>query len=226
MAKALIFDFDGTILDTETPWYEAFRALYAEHKVELTLEQYSQCIGTSLHLFNPYEYLITDCGISIDRDVFRARVHEKHAELMKQETVRPGVISFLESAKAAGLRIGLASSSKLKWITTYLDKLELTPYFECIQTADHVKLVKPDPSLYLQTISILGIPAGDAIAIEDSPNGAKAAIAAGLHCVVLPNKITQHLDFGNITQHGQSLADISFEHLISDPSGFLAKPVV
>ncbi|GLX66806.1 HAD family hydrolase [Paenibacillus glycanilyticus] len=226
MAKALIFDFDGTILDTETPWYEAFRELYAEHNVELTLEQYSQCIGTSLHLFNPYEYLITDCGITIDRDAFRARVHEKHAELMRNELVRPGVVSFLDSAKAAGLRIGLASSSKLDWVTRHLDRLGLASYFECIRTADHVTHVKPDPSLYLQAISELGIEAADAIAIEDSPNGAKAALAAGLHCVVLPNKITKLLDFGTITKHGQSLEDISFEHLIRDPSGFLARAAV
>ncbi|MCM3626609.1 HAD family hydrolase [Paenibacillus glycanilyticus] len=226
MAKAIIFDFDGTILDTETPWYEAFRELYAEHKVELTLEQYSLCIGTSLHLFNPYEYLITEHGIPIDRADLRARVREKYAELMKHETIRPGVISFLESAKAAGLRIGLASSSKLDWVTRHLDELGLTSYFECIRTSDHVTHVKPDPSLYLQTIAELGIPAKDAIAIEDSPNGAKAAIAAGLHCVVLPNKMTKHLDFGDIAKHGHSLADISFEHLISDPSAYLAKSAV
>ncbi|WKL03205.1 HAD family phosphatase [Paenibacillus amylolyticus] len=67
MIKALVFDFDGTIIDTETAWYIAFRDAYKEHGVDLTLEMYSQCIGTSLKTFNPYEYLITDLNLPIDR---------------------------------------------------------------------------------------------------------------------------------------------------------------
>jgi putative hydrolase of the HAD superfamily len=221
--KAIVFDFDGTILDTETAWYEAFRELYAAHGVELPLSQYSQCIGTSLHLFNPYEYLITDLGMKLDRDKFREAVHVRHAELMEHESVRPGIEAYLRQAREAGIRIGLASSSSMEWVSRHLDRLGLTDYFECIRVADHVEKVKPDPALYVQAVSMLNVKPDEALAIEDSPNGAKAAIAAGLHCVVVTNRITAHLPFGTIQRHASGLDDIAFADLVHDPAALLSE---
>lgn len=109
MIKALVFDFDGTIIDTETAWYIAFRDAYKEHGVDLTLEMYSQCIGTSLKTFNPYEYLITDLNLPIDREAFRESVQLQHAALMNKEKVRPGIQEYLEQAREAGLKLAVAS---------------------------------------------------------------------------------------------------------------------
>ncbi|MFC4597630.1 HAD family hydrolase [Cohnella hongkongensis] len=214
MIKAIIFDFDGTIIDTETAWYQAFREAYLSHGVELTLEQYSQCIGTSLHRFNPYEYLMTELGLPIDKEAFRENIHDNHAKRMEEETVRPGVLSYLESAKALGLKIGLASSSSEQWVRSHLDRLKLTDYFECIRTADHVSRVKPDPELYLQALSGLGVRPEEAVAIEDSPNGARAAAAAGLICVVVPNVLTETLSFPRAHYRADSLTDIDFRRLV------------
>jgi len=222
MIKALVFDFDGTIIDTETAWYVAFREAYGEHGVDLTLEKYSQCIGTSLHAFNPYEYLMTDLGLSIDREFFRSSIQERHALLMKGESVRPGIMSFLESARSLGLHIGLASSSNGEWINKHLDQLGIREYFECIRTSDHVKKVKPDPELYTQTMECLGVKGDEAIAIEDSPNGAKAAKLAGMHCVVVPNTITKLLEFGDSYYRADSLMDIEFDELIVNPIGLVS----
>jgi len=213
MIKAIIFDFDGTIIDTETAWYRAFREAYRSHGVELTLEQYSQCIGTSLHAFNPYEYLMTELGLPINKEAFRRSVHDKHAELMEQETVRPGVLGYLESAKALGIKIGLASSSSEHWVRTHLDRLKLTDYFECIRTSDHVSKVKPDPELYSQAMSALGVRGEETISVEDSPNGAKAAIAAGTVCVIVPNVLTETLNFPKSPYRASSLAELDFRHL-------------
>lgn len=110
MIKGIIFDFDGTIIDTETAWYTAFSEAYGEHGVDLSLEQYSTCIGTSLNSFNPYEYLMTDLKLPIDRMAFRTAVQQRHSKLMELEQMRPGIQQYLDAAKDAGLRIGLASS--------------------------------------------------------------------------------------------------------------------
>ncbi|WP_150274364.1 HAD family hydrolase [Paenibacillus tepidiphilus] len=210
MIKALIFDFDGTIIDTETAWYTAMREAYDTHGVELTLQQYSACIGTSLHSFNPYEYLMTDLGLPIDREEFRAGVHRRHSQLMELETMRPGIRHYLDSARAAGLRIGLASSSSLEWVEKHLELLGIRDYFECIRTSDDVAKVKPDPELYNQVLACFGIGPDEAVAIEDSPNGARAAAAAGIGCVVIPNAITSFLEFDMPRRQIESLELLEF----------------
>ncbi|KUF29781.1 HAD family phosphatase [Lysinibacillus sp. F5] len=179
MLKAIIFDFDGTIIDTETAWYTVFKEAYAHYGVALSLEMYAKCLGTNLQAFNPYTYLVTS-----------------HAQLMEKETLRPGILTLLQQAKEAGLQIGLASSSSRQWIDQYVDKLGIRDFFDCYCTADTVTNVKPDPELYLQALKQLGVKGKEAIAIEDSPNGAQAAVAAGLYTVVIPNAITKQLPFG------------------------------
>lgn len=219
MIKAIIFDFDGTIIDTETAWYEAFREAYRTHDVELTLELYSQCIGTSLHSFNPYEYLVTHLNLPIDLDEFRSLVRSRHSLLMEKEAVRPGILEYLKQAKAHGLKIGLASSSERAWIDKYLNQLEIHSYFDCIRTANDVAKVKPDPELYQQTLACLGASPREAIAIEDSPNGARAAAAAGMYSVIIPNTITAALEFEESNYRLESLMDLDFRHLIANPQG-------
>ncbi|MBB6731770.1 HAD family hydrolase [Cohnella zeiphila] len=222
MMRALVFDFDGTILDTETAWYEAFREAYSEHGVDLTLEMYSQCIGTSLHRFNPYEYLMTERGLPLDKDRFRESVHLRHSELMRREEVRPGVLSYLEAAKEYGMKIGLASSSTREWVDKHLRQLGIESYFETVRTADDVRQVKPDPELYVLALSDLGVDGREAIAVEDSPNGARAAISAGMHCVLAPNRITSLLDFPatGIAHRLGTLEDLEFRRLIASSSQF------
>lgn len=217
MIKALIFDFDGTIIDTETAWYIAFRDAYKEHGVDLTLDMYSGCIGTSLKTFNPYEYLITDLNLPIDRDSFRESIQLQHAALMNKEKVRPGIQEYLKQASKAGIKLAVASSSKREWVEQHLEQLKLKDYFEVIRTADDVANVKPDPELYNQALEALGVTSDEAVAIEDSPNGARAAAAAGLHCVVISNTITGTLEFDMPHQRLSCLTDLQFNDLISKP---------
>lgn len=217
--RALIFDFDGTILDTETAWYEAFKEAYLEHEVELTLDMYGKCIGTSLHVFDPYEYLITELKIPLDRKVFRQGIHARHTELMEQEGIRSGILDYLAGAKELGLRIGLASSSKRAWIDKYLAQLGIGHYFEAIRTAEDVALVKPHPELYELALKDLGVQPHEAIAIEDSPNGARAAAAAGMHYIVVPNPVTKFLTFDGEPRTVLSLTELSLQALLEAVRG-------
>ncbi|WP_445487675.1 HAD family hydrolase [Niallia sp. 03133] len=216
MIKAIIFDFDGTIIDTETAWYIAFRDAYKEHGVDLTLEKYSECLGTSLNSFNPYTYLSTHHNIPIDLDEFRTRIQNAHTEMMEKEAIRPGILDYLQAAKEAGLKIGLATSSEKAWIDKFVDLLGIRDYFECFCTADSVKNVKPDPELYHQALECLGVKASEAIAIEDSPNGSRAAVAAGIHTIVVKNTITNQLPFGTGHYTYDSLENYKLNDLIEN----------
>ncbi|RJX40087.1 HAD family hydrolase [Paenibacillus pinisoli] len=221
MVKAIIFDFDGTILDTETPWFYAFRDAYKEHGVELTIDQYSECVGTNNNTFNPYEYLMTELGLPIDKEQFRLKIHADHSALLEKEVVREGILDYLKLAKDAGLRIGLASSSGKAWIDRHLEALGIAHYFEVICTADDVSQVKPDPELYVKAMEKLGVKPEETIAIEDSPNGARAAVAAGMSCVIVPNPLTQMLTFDQETRyiHAESLTKLDFQTLVGAHAG-------
>ncbi|MDR6552459.1 HAD-IA family hydrolase [Paenibacillus qinlingensis] len=213
--KALIFDFDGTILDTETAWYEAFREIALEHDIELTLDMYGQCIGTSLHVFDPYDYLIMDKQVPMDRETLSKHVHARHTKMMAQEGIRPGILDYLAGAQELGLRIGLASSSKRAWIDNYLAQLGIAHYFETIRTAEDVELVKPHPALYELALQDLGVQPHEAVAIEDSPNGARAAAAAGMHYIVVPNPVTTFLTFDGEPHRLESLAELSLQDMLN-----------
>ena len=213
MIKALIFDFDGTIIDTETAWFITFRDAYKSHGVELTLEQYSQCLGTSLHSFNPYTYLRTHYNLPINLEEFKQSVQQQHTELMTKEQIRPGILALLKSAKSQGIKIGLASSSERAWIDKFTKLHGIEDYFDCYCTSDTVKKVKPDPELYLQALENLGVQANEAIAIEDSPNGARAAVTAGIPTVVIKNDITNQLPFSEGHHTIESLSNHDLDTL-------------
>ncbi|QHW32367.1 HAD-IA family hydrolase [Paenibacillus rhizovicinus] len=214
MIKAIVFDFDGMIYDTEVPEYKAHCEIFAEHGQELELSLWGQCVGTNNSGFNPYDHLEACLGKPVDREVLRGRYQTKLERLLEQETIRPGVEDYLKSAQKLGLRIGLASSASRAWITGHNAKLNVLPYFECVRTREDVRLVKPDPELYVQVIREFGIEPHEAVAFEDSPNGAKAAKAAGMRCVTVPNDVTRYLTFGEVDMQLQSLADVSLEALL------------
>ena len=139
---------------------------------------------------------------------------QNYAKLIEQESMRPGIFNLLQEAKAAGLKIGLASSSHRDWIDKFVDQLGIRDYFDCYCTADTVSNVKPDPELYYQALDRLGVKPNEAIAIEDSPNGARAAVAAGLHTVVIKNTLTKQLPFSKGHYTIESLEHNGLKELI------------
>jgi HAD superfamily hydrolase (TIGR01509 family) len=205
--EAIVFDFDGLIVDTESAWYDALAELFQDRGVYLPLEKWAQCVGTNHDAFDPYKYLEELVGRPVDRDALRELAASKHAAIMEQRPLRPGVEAYLQSARERGLKIGLASSSQRSWVDRFLRHYGLIHYFECIRTADDVSIVKPDPELYLQATAGLGVSPAKAVAFEDSPNGAQAAKAAGLRCVIVPNPITATLTFGDHDLRLNSMAD-------------------
>ena len=116
-----------------------------------------------------------------------------------------------------GLKVGLASSSPHDWVDRYLAQLELTSWFDVVRCRDDVGDVgKPDPAVYLSAIDALGVEAQYGLALEDSPNGALAAKRAGLHCVVIPNQMTQGLIFGEVDHRLSSMTDMPLARLLEE----------
>lgn len=187
--KAIIFDFDGVILDTETPSFESWCALYEERGLTLALSDWHCGVGTR-DGFDPFAPF--DPG---EHEKIRARRMQWVTARLQGARPRPGIEPLIKAAHGRGIRMGVASSSGSAWVETWLLKLGFRDYFECVCTRERVKQVKPDPALYQLALCDLGIHPGDAIAIEDSAHGAAAALAAGLRCYVFPNSVTASMRF-------------------------------
>jgi HAD superfamily hydrolase (TIGR01509 family) len=212
--KAVIFDFDGLILDTESHEYQAHVEIFKLLGVELPIEVWGKCIGTDASAFDVYAYLEELVGYPVDRQRLSMDRRALFTERMSGEDVRPGVREYLQNAQELGLRIGLASSSPRAWVTSYLESFQLIDFFETIRTADDVVKVKPNPELYQKALADLGVLPSEAIAFEDSPNGALAAKRAGMYCVLVPNSVTETLIFGETDLRIPSMKQMSLSEVI------------
>ncbi|WP_205169924.1 HAD family hydrolase [Bacillus pakistanensis] len=210
--KAVIFDFDGLIIDTESLWFEVFRDITLEYGGELTLTDYSSTIGTTSESL--YQHIEKITNEKYNQDEFEMKTNERY-DLKKGELIlREGVLDYIETASNNGLKMALATSSSRKWVEGFLTKFKLIQYFDVIRTKDDVKKVKPDPELYLQATKALGVDSSEVIVFEDSKNGLTAALAAGLACVMVPNAVTRHLEFEGHAFTLNSMSDMSFDQVI------------
>ncbi len=214
--RALVFDFDGLILDTEWPDYQAWQEIYESHGYDLPLDAWLGEIGMGADLmsFDPHGHLEALLGGRLEREEVRALRRARVRELIAQEEACPGVCEAIAEARRLGLSLAVASSSPRAWVSTHLERLGLADAFDCIRCADDVARTKPDPELYLSAIALLGIEPAAALAFEDSPNGLRAAKAAGLRCVVIPNRLTRGLSFPGADLVLPTLAGVSIGSLL------------
>ncbi len=208
--RALIFDFDGLIVDSESPGYVAWSELYRSLGCTLPFEKYSACIGT-IGGFDLHAYLEAQSGRALDRDGLEAACTSRWKELMKAQPLLPGVAGTVAAGKARGMKLAVASSSTRDWVAGNLRKFRLLDRFDAICTRDDVSVVKPDPELYLLALRTLGVNADEAIAFEDSPNGILAAKRAGIFCIFVPNPLTKQLSGELADRRLNSLEEFSFD---------------
>ncbi|AFZ66642.1 HAD family hydrolase [Deinococcus peraridilitoris] len=191
MLRALIFDFDGTLLDTETLEFRRWQAFYTERGRELELSAWQQGVGT-WGAFDPWAALeVAEHERAPLYEPLRAAILAD----IEASDLRPGVRTLLLQAQDAGLRLAIASSSDRSWISRWLAQHGLGDTFEVLATRDDVAQVKPDPELYLLALHRLGLRSEEVLAIEDSFHGATAAHRAGLKVVVVPNDVTRGQPF-------------------------------
>ena len=188
----LILDFDGTILDTEEPSYRSWAELWAAHGQELDLAHWQQTLGME-DAFDPWDALESRLGTRLDpalNDQRRAR----RDEIQLHYDARSGVREWIAEAESLGVPIGVASSSSRPWVETHLERLGLRDSFGCIVGRGKGVPSKPDPTSYLLACSQLGADPLRSVAVEDSPHGVSAAVAAGLFTVAVPHELTRSLD--------------------------------
>jgi HAD superfamily hydrolase (TIGR01509 family) len=217
--KAIIFDLDGTIIDTETPEFVSWQEAYAALGVALDPAVWAQVIGTTDAAWNPYAHLEELVGGPVDRPSIRAAREARFDELMAAAGPRDGIVAWLDEARDLGLRVGIASSSSAAWVVRFLDALGLRDRFTSLATRDRVEQSKPAPDLYELALHDLGVAAAEALAVEDSPNGVAAAKAAGLFCVAVPNPQTAGLPLDGADVVLGSLAERSLREIAARRRG-------
>ena len=194
MIKALVFDFDGLIVDTEVPIFRAWQRIYREHGQELPLDRWLTIIGTSSGSFDPVRELGERLEEKLDEKALDALERLYYLESTALQQLLPGVADYLRVARELGLKTAIASSSTRAWVMEHLERFGVGSHFDAIVCREDVRKTKPDPELYRTALQRLGVRPDEAIAFEDSSNGIHAAKAAGLFCVVVPNLLTVDLD--------------------------------
>ncbi len=210
--KALVFDFDGLILDTEEPVYRSWLELYQAHGETLPFERWVEIVGSNNAAFDPRADLENRLGRALTQEELDRRI-ARRSDLVLAQAVLPGVVELADAARDRGIGLGVASSSSCEWVKGHLERLGIRDRFSCIRCRDDVAAVKPAPDLYVAALQCLGVGARDAVAIEDSPNGIAAAKAAGMWCVGVPNVITGGLDLSRADVVLTSLEGATLEAL-------------
>jgi len=222
--RAVVFDFDGLVVDTETPILRGWEAEFARHGVEfpadLVVAANTGTVRGQAGYIDEYDLLEELVGGPVDRDAIQARRVAMHAEWLERAVPNPGVLDWIDAVREAGMGIAIASSSSRQWVEDNLARLGLSGRFDAVLTRTDVEeRAKPDPAVYRAAVDALAVDASQAAALEDSPHGVRAAKAAGLTCVAVPSGITVGLDFGHADLVVDSLLDFTLADLIARLDG-------
>ncbi|MFL5928726.1 MAG: HAD family hydrolase [Gaiellaceae bacterium] len=208
--KALLFDFDGLIIDTETAARSGWQWAYRQHGFELPEDKWALMVGT-VRGWDPAGHLEELVGEAFDDAGLHERRIENERALIEAEQLRPGIRAYLDAAERRGLKRAIVSSATREWIDPHLARLECAVGWDAIVTAElDPERAKPRPVMYLEALETLDVAASEAVAFEDSPNGAAAAKAAGIYVVGVPNAVTRTLGL-------EQQADVVVESLADLP---------
>ena len=214
MIRALVFDLDGLILDTESVVYASWQSAYRSQGVPLPLDLWQRAIGSDESHFEPLSYLL-ERRPEIDVEELQAERRVVRDRLLAQLTACAGVAERIAEARERGLGLAVASSSERGWVEGHLARLGLRAHFSALRCREDVARVKPDPALYRGALEALGVAPHEAVAFEDSPNGVAAAVAAGMRCVAIPGPMTRGLCFDAAHLSLDSLAEGSLDEILA-----------
>ena len=214
MIKALIFDFDGIIIDSESPELLAWQEVFAAHGRELDLSVWADLVGRPRNHFDLYSYFQEQIDPAADLAQLRKERRARVIALTEQQPVLPGVHDYLRGARDLGLKIGMASSSSANHVRGHLQRLELLQFFHTTKCFEDTESHKPEPAPYRAVLDELGVAPHEAVAFEDSPNGVTAARAAGVFCVAVPNAVTCRLPLDHADHRVASLAEEPLEQIL------------
>ena len=211
MIRALVFDFDGLIIDTETPLIDSYGEVHARHGVSFDRALFIRNVGHADYAFDPWH------GFSPHADRAALEVERRRIkdQLLLQQPVLPGVVALLDAARERALRVGLASNSQHDWVEPHLKRIGLHDRFEFFACREDALSPKPEPDLYKLVLNRFGLRGHEAISFEDSHTGSLAAKRANLWSVAVPNVSTAHHDFAHVDLRVSSLAELILDALLA-----------
>lgn len=215
MLQGAIFDCDGLLADTETPDFEAWRAIYEEHSLPLDPKEWAKNIGVSKghEIADWHAALAAQIGPSYDREAIRLRKRAHYQAAIDALAPLPGVVALLDAFDRENIPCAVASNSERTWVDRVLAITGLASRFRAIATAEEVPQGKPAPDVYLLAAQRLGVPPETCVAFEDSPRGLAAAHAAGMITVAVPTALTRHLDYRQAHHLVESLEHLTLDAL-------------
>ena len=208
--QAVVFDFDGVILDTEMARYEAWQRIFCSYGQTLPLEIWVQSIGRAQYAIHPFDVLRELVTGELDYEQIRNIHKEYELEQVECLGLLPGVQDRIEEAHDLGIRLGLASSSSRSWVERHLTRRDLLGYFDCIICREDTNTHKPSPEPYRTVLQRMGCIPDNSVAVEDSPLGIEAAVNAGLYCLGVGCSLTKGLDLSRASRIISSLQEISW----------------
>ena len=216
MIKALIFDFDGLILDTETPEVFVWQNIYKENGFDLPVGEWEKTVGGyGISDFNPARHLSHLSGGRLDPVALQSRYRLEADAIIHANPILPGVMDLIHAAQANGLKVAIGSSSPHSRVDDHTQRLDIYHHFDHIVCQDDVApgRTKPHPDIYLKALEKLDVENTEAVVFEDSPNGVLASKRAGVFVVAVPNPLTIKMNVkGDLTV--SSLAELSLQDLM------------
>lgn len=192
---AILFDFDGILVDTEWAIYEAWLETFRQHGQDLPLSLYTRCIGSDFDAWSPKLHLEDLTKLNFDwLEMDETRQIQIRTALSKEGPIE-GVVEVLKYLENQGIPMAVVSSSSHSWVDGWLEKLDLAKFFDEVICKGDAPRIKPAPDLFLAAAEKLGVVPSECLVVEDSLNGLIAAKDAGMQVWVVPNRVTARLDF-------------------------------
>ena len=216
LPAAVIFDFDGIVLDSETPEYESHRRIYARHGVTLTVDEWCGVIGTWSEGHDE-QWFVRLCERSAQapaRDEYFAERRRIFDEIVPADPMR-GVPELLAALRRAAIPAAIASSAPARWVIGAVERLGIRPLFDAVVTGDEVARRKPAPDVYLEAARRLGADPARSVTIEDSAPGITAARAAGMKAVAIPHWLTERHDLTGADLTVAHAGELTLERLVT-----------
>jgi HAD superfamily hydrolase (TIGR01509 family) len=197
--RALLFDFDGVVVDTEVPTFESWREIYRQYGAELSLADWLPVVGsgtsTGSHaVFDAFAHLEALCGTTLDRESVVERRSRLKTELCDRAELLPGVAGYLGDARRRRLKTAIVTRAHDSWVEHHVARVGLAHAWDAV-VCGNGRGSTPKSAFYAEALERLGVARGEALAFEDSPHGVRAAKEAGIRCVAVPNAVTRDAEF-------------------------------